>query len=226
MYNSQLIAIAKAALNEEKKRKKEARHELSEKMKVRQDVYLDYASHRLEGRPYKADPDHRETDEVKEWADKEAAIENRWLIRKIEGRSVRGAPEPKDFFKQIFRSPFEKERDYFMEKIVARNITTVRRYAEDPQYAEAVKKVTGFELPAAGSTPPAADQEEEVEEEAAGAQEPAATQGEGKKEEEAADVQYSAAIRKEESSSTRKMTIAEKIAASAAAAAAAKKKNE
>jgi hypothetical protein len=114
---------------------------------------------------------------VKEWADKEAAIENRWLIRKIEGRSVRGAPEPKDFFKQIFRSPFEKERDYFMEKIVYRNITTVRRYAEDPQYAEAVK-VTGFELPAAGSTPPVADQEEEVEEEAAGAKEPAATQGE------------------------------------------------
>jgi hypothetical protein len=46
-----------------------------------------------------------------------------------------------------------------------------------------VKRVTGFELPAAGSTPPVADQEEEAEEEeAAGAQGPAATHGEGKTE--------------------------------------------
>jgi hypothetical protein len=94
MNNSQLIALAKAALHEEKK-KKEARHELSEKVKVRQDVFLDYARHRLEGRQYKADPDHRETAGVMEWADKEAKVENRWLIQKIEGRSVQGAPEHK-----------------------------------------------------------------------------------------------------------------------------------
>jgi hypothetical protein len=35
-------------------------------MKARQDVFLDYASHRLEGRQYKADPDHHETAEVME----------------------------------------------------------------------------------------------------------------------------------------------------------------
>ena len=125
---------------------------------------------------------------------------------------MRGAPEPRDFFPQVIRSPFEKEWDHFKEKILARNITIVRRYTEDPRYAAAVKKVTGFELPAVISTSPAADQAKEgEEEEAAGAQEPAATKGEEKKEE-GGEQQHPA-----------KMTIAEKIAESAAAAA--KKKN-
>ena len=127
MNNRQLIALAKTALKKEKKKRKEARPELSEQIKARQDVYLDYASHRLEGRPYRANPKHPEIAEIVIWADNEDRIENKWLIQKIEGISVRGAPEPRDFFPQVIRSPFEKERDHFIEKIVARNIATVRR---------------------------------------------------------------------------------------------------
>ena len=41
-------------------------------MIARQDVFLDYPSHRLEGRQYQADPEHREIAEVVEWADKKA----------------------------------------------------------------------------------------------------------------------------------------------------------
>ena len=82
--------------------------QLSKQMKARQKVYLDYASRRLEGRPYTADPEHREIPEIVAWADKEARIENRWLIRRFEGMSVRGAPEPTDFLPQVIRSPFEK----------------------------------------------------------------------------------------------------------------------
>ena len=229
MNNSQLINIAKKALQEEKKKRQQARQDLSNQMKARQDVYLDYASHRVEGRPYVADPEHREIPAIVEWADREARRENKWLIHKFEGLSVRGAPEPTDFFPQIIRSPFEKDRDHYMEKIVARNSNTVRRYAENLWYAGIVKKLTGFEVPAAGSTPPAADQEEEKEkneeeEEAAGAQGPAATEEE--KEKEAAGAQGPAATQGEggEQQQPAKMTIAEKIAASAAAAAAAAKK--
>ena len=218
MNNSQLIEVAKKALQEEKKKRHQARHDVSNQMKARQDIYLDYASHRVEGRPYRADPDHREIPEIVEWADREARRENKWLIHKFEGLSVRAAPEPTDFFPQIIRTPFEKDRDHYMEKIAARNINTVKRYAENLWYAGIVKKLTGFELPAAGSTPPAADEEEEgeKEEEAAGTQGPAATQGEGEKEEGGQQHQPT------------KMTIAQKIAASAAAAAAgvaAKNKN-
>ena len=43
--------------------------QLSEQMKARQEVYLDYASRRLEGRPYTADPEHREIPEIVAWAD-------------------------------------------------------------------------------------------------------------------------------------------------------------
>jgi len=146
-------------------------------------------------------------------------VENRGLIHKIEVRSVRGAPEPRDFFRQIFLSPFEKERDHYMAKIVAHQ----RQHGSPLCRRPAVRRRPSVRRSSKESPPPAADQEEVVEEEeAAGAQGLAATQGEEKKIEETADAQPLAVNRKEESSSTRKMTIAEKIAASAAAA----KKNE
>jgi hypothetical protein len=97
--------LAKTSELDENSKLKAARQRLSEELKARQGVYLDYTSCRIEESYYQPNKKYREGPEIMAWPKKEAKIESK-------GRKL------KNCLFQLFQAnlprPFEKESEHYM----------------------------------------------------------------------------------------------------------------